>query len=94
MDPDDDMDLPKADSDEFRPFARRVPEFKFWKSCTWSIFICLFLTMFRPLDIPVFWPILLMYFIILFGVTMKRQIKHMIKHKYIPLNFGKPSYGQ
>ncbi|RHY47790.1 hypothetical protein DYB35_001675 [Aphanomyces astaci] len=31
----------------------------------------------------VFWPILLMYFILLFTLTMKRQIKHMCKHNYI-----------
>ena len=44
-------------------------------------------------DVPVFWPILLMYFIVLFYITMKRQIAHMIKHKYIPFSFGKPAYG-
>ena len=40
-------------------------------------------------DVPVFWPILLMYFLVLFFVTMKRQIKHMIKYRYIPFSFGK-----
>ena len=32
-------------------------------------------TFFEALNIPVFWPILVMYFIILFTITMKRQIK-------------------
>jgi hypothetical protein len=36
------------------------------------------------LDIPVFWPILVVYFFALFFVTMRKQIQHMIKHKYIP----------
>ena len=31
------------------------------------------------LQVPVFWPILLIYFIVLFGMTMKKQIAHMIK---------------
>ena len=35
-------------------------------------FIC---TFFQALNVPVFWPILVMYFIILFTITMKRQIK-------------------
>ena len=35
-------------------------------------------------NIPLFWPILLLYFIVLFMLTMKRQIKHMWKHKYAP----------
>ncbi|CAN0456422.1 unnamed protein product, partial [Laminaria digitata] len=25
-------------------------------------------------------------------LTMKRQIKHMIKHKYVPWNWGKTKY--
>ncbi|RLO03888.1 hypothetical protein DYB28_008650 [Aphanomyces astaci] len=37
----------------------------------------------------VFWPILLMYFILLFTLTMKRQIKHMCKHNYVPWSSGK-----
>lgn len=42
------------------------------------------------LDVPVFWPILLCYWIFLFVLTMKRQILHMIKYKYVPFNSGKP----
>ena len=33
-----------------------------------------------------------MYFVALFVLTMKRQIKHMIKYKYVPFSFGKVSY--
>ena len=33
-----------------------------------------------------------MYFIALFVLTMKRQIKHMIKYRYIPFSFGKTKY--
>jgi hypothetical protein len=46
----------------------------------------------RSFNIPVFWPILLMYFFALFFLTMKRQIKHMIKYKYVPFSFGKTKY--
>jgi hypothetical protein len=88
-----DLDLPTRDSEEFRPFARRLPEFKFWYSCTRAITIAYFMTFFEIFNVPVFWPILLLYFIMLFFITMKRQIKHMIKHKYIPFSFGKPAYG-
>ncbi|KAF9354661.1 retention in endoplasmic reticulum protein 1 [Mortierella sp. AD094] len=85
--------LPTRSDDEFRPFVRRLPEFKFWHSATRSIVIAFFCTLFRVFDIPVFWPILLVYFCILFTLTMKRQIKHMIKYRYIPFNIGKKSYG-
>jgi Rer1 family len=46
-------------------------------------------TLNRLFDLPVFWPILLMYFIILFFLTMRRQIAHMVKYKYVPWNLSK-----
>jgi len=61
-------------------------------SATRAVAISMVMTFFRVFDIPVFWPILLLYFIVLFVITMKRQIKHMIKHKYLPFDFGKRRY--
>ena len=93
FDPDDvdsDLALPTRESEEYRPFARRLPEFKFWYSCTRSVVTSFGMTFFAVFDIPVFWPILLLYFCVLFFITMKRQINHMIKHKYVPFSFGKP----
>eukprot|EP00908_Phaeocystis_cordata_P019308 Transcript_30817.p1 GENE.Transcript_30817~~Transcript_30817.p1 ORF type:complete len:197 (+),score=89.49 Transcript_30817:163-753(+) len=84
--------LPTSKDDEFRPFIRRLPEFKFWYSLTKAFCVAFFLTFFAVFNIPVFWPILLMYFIALFVLTMKRQIKHMIKYKYVPFSFGKARY--
>lgn len=79
-------------SDEFRPFIRRLPEFKFWYNSIRATVLSLCLTLFPFMDIAVFWPILLMYFILLFALTMRRQIQHMIKYKYIPLDIGKKRY--
>ena len=91
---DDGMSLPSTDKEgkEYRPFARRLPEFKFWLACTRGTVIAIGMTFLSVFDVPVFWPILLMYFGILFFMTMKRQILHMYKHKYIPLSFGKAKY--
>jgi hypothetical protein len=47
------------------------------------------MTFFSVFDVPVFWPILLCYWIVLFVLTMKRQILHMIKYKYVPFSMGK-----
>ena len=85
--------LPMRTSDEFRPFQRRLNEFHFWLRATQSTLLSLFATCFPILDLPVFWPVLLAYFIFLFIVTMRQQIKHMIKHRYIPFSWGKQSYG-
>ncbi|KAI7888115.1 retrieval of early ER protein Rer1 [Mucor mucedo] len=84
--------LPMKNDEEFKPFIRRLPEFKFWYAVTRATVISIFCTMFRVFDIPVYWPILLVYFIILFGLTMRRQISHMIKYRYIPFDLGKKSY--
>ncbi|KAK4686134.1 hypothetical protein P7C73_g3998, partial [Tremellales sp. Uapishka_1] len=82
------------DEEEFRPFIRRLPEFKFWYSATKATAIALACTITRATDVPVYWPILLIYFLTLFGLTMRKQIQHMIKYKYIPFDLGKKTrYG-
>ncbi|OMO75173.1 Retrieval of early ER protein Rer1 [Corchorus olitorius] len=84
--------LPTKGSDEFKPFIRRLPEFKFWYSITKALCMAFFMTFFSIFDVPVFWPILLCYWIVLFFLTMKRQIMHMIKYKYVPFSMGKQRY--
>ncbi|XP_018464645.2 protein RER1B, partial [Raphanus sativus] len=84
--------LPTRGSDEFKPFIRRLPEFKFWYSITKAFCIAFLMTFFSVFDVPVFWPILLCYWVVLFFLTMRRQISHMIKHKYIPFTIGKQKY--
>ena len=94
-DADEDEDgpsLPTRRDEEFRPFMRRLPEFKFWYTTFKSVVISIICTFFEVFDIPVFWPILVMYFITLFLVTMRRQIQHMIKHRYLPFSYGKIRY--
>ncbi|XP_044974296.1 protein RER1B-like [Hordeum vulgare subsp. vulgare] len=85
--------LPTRGSDEFKPFIRRLPEFKFWYAITKAFVIAFVMTFFSVFDVPVFWPILLCYWIVLFVLTMKRQILHMVKYKYVPFNIGKQKYG-
>ena len=84
--------LPMTSNQEFRPFIRRLPEFKFWLSSMKAFFVAFFCTFFSVFNIPVFWPILVIYFIILFALTMKRQIRHMIKYRYLPFSHGKTVY--
>ncbi|XP_010003502.1 PREDICTED: protein RER1 isoform X2 [Chaetura pelagica] len=91
-DSDDGPSLPTRQNEEFRPFIRRLPEFKFWHSATKGILVAMACTFFEAFNVPVFWPILVMYFIMLFCITMKRQIKHMIKYRYIPFTHGKRKY--
>ncbi|XP_054720373.1 protein RER1-like [Uloborus diversus] len=89
---DDGLELPMTVNKEFKPFIRRLPEFKFWYSATRAIFVAMFCTFFDFFNIPVFWPILLLYFILLTFVTLKRQIMHMITYRYLPWTHGKVTY--
>merc|ERR1712029_837915 len=81
--------LPTKQDEEFRPFIRRLPEFKFWYASTRAITIGFVCTWFSIFDIPVFWPVLVIYWLILFTLTMRRQIQHIIKYRYVPFSFGK-----
>merc|ERR1712083_760778 len=90
---DDGPMLPTAGMDtEFRPFSRKLPEFKFWVSAIRAVWLSIVATFFEMFDLPVFWPILLMYFILLVFITMKDRVKHMIKHNYVPWSSGKQTY--
>ncbi|KAI1475981.1 retrieval of early ER protein Rer1 [Daldinia eschscholtzii] len=86
--------LPTKQDEEFRPFIRRLPEFKFWHEATRAISIAFTCSWFEIFDVPVFWPVLVMYWIILFVLTMRKQIQHMIKYRYVPFSFGKAKYGK
>jgi len=84
----------QSGDDEFRPFVRRLPEWQFWLSSTRATIIALLCTTSEVFDVPVYWPILVCYFFVLFALTMRRQIQHMIKYKYIPFDIGrKARYG-
>lgn len=82
----------QTEGEEYRPFMPKVQEFVVWKKMFTVLAVCLFLTMFSFLDIAVFWPILVLYFLILFVTQMGGRVKHMVKHGYVPWNTGKPKF--
>jgi len=84
--------LPRNGAEEFKPFRGRVGEFSFWYSGMKATVIAMGLTLFSFFDIPVFWPILLVYFVTLLALTMRNQIAHMIKYRYVPFSWGKAKY--
>ncbi|MGH0167755.1 UNVERIFIED_CONTAM: hypothetical protein FKN15_066208 [Acipenser sinensis] len=61
-------------------------------SATKAVLVAMVMTFFEMFNIPVFWPILVLYFIMLTCMTMKRQIRHMIKYRYVPFSHGKTRY--
>lgn len=94
IDPEEEQQVRSSadDSGMFKVFIRRLPEFLFWYYFTRALIVAVILTFSRIFDIPVYWPILLIYFIILFIFTMRKQILHMYQHNYLPWTQNKPSY--
>jgi hypothetical protein len=69
---DGESSLPTKQDQEFRPFIRRLPEFKFWHSATRAVAISFVCSWFEIFNLPVFWPVLVVYWLILFSLTMRR----------------------
>ncbi|GLJ46956.1 hypothetical protein SUGI_0990930 [Cryptomeria japonica] len=68
--------LPTKGSDEFKPFIRRLPEFKFWYALMKAFLIAFVLTFFSIFDLPVFWPILLLYWLV---NSATKERKHLLQ---------------
>lgn len=77
---------------EHKPFIPKVQEFKVWRSMMNAVLIGFVCTFFSFFDLPVFWPILLLYFVALFVAQMGGRIKHMMQHKYVPFTTNKPKF--
>jgi hypothetical protein len=59
-----------------------------WWSSTVAIVVAIYTTFFSIFDLPVFWPVLVIYFIMLFFLTMHRQWLDMKRLKYVPWDIG------
>lgn len=47
-------------------------------SATRATLVALLATISEAFDVPVFWPILVVYFCVLFALTMRRQIQYVL----------------
>ena len=56
--------------------------------------LCFVLTFFQFLNLPIYWPLLVFYFVMLMFVLLKQRIQHMLKYKYIPMDIGKKQFKQ
>ena len=63
-----------------------------WVAAQKAVLISITMTFFDFFDLPVFWPILLIYFLLLVFITMKERVAHMVKYKYVPFSWGKQTY--
>ncbi|OQS55877.1 RER1C [Ecytonucleospora hepatopenaei] len=66
------------------PFIRNLPEYDFWVFYMKVVSISFILTFFSFLDIPVFVPLLVLYFFIMVFATLAKLMQHQKLYKYNP----------
>lgn len=71
-------------ADDSKPFLRKLPEFECWSMSIRAVVFALVATCLPFLDIPVFIPILVVYFLVLVYLTVVKIRKHMEKYRYNP----------
>lgn len=82
----------KKSGDETKPFIRRLPEFDYWLQSIKACIGAISATFFPIFNIPVFTPLLLIYFLGLVYLTAVRIRKHMDRYKYNPFFNAKKIY--
>lgn len=80
--------------DNSKPILRKLGEFKLWKKIFLAASICFLATFVEALDVPVFWPILLFYFLFVLVSVVARQYQHMRRYGYTLGDFFKKKGNQ
>lgn len=84
--------LPTRENDEYKGFQRKLGEVEFWKQIFGGTVLAATCSMFDSMDIEIYWPLLVCYFIIMTVFLCRVKIEHMIRYKYIPFEIGKKKY--
>ncbi|KAL6122313.1 hypothetical protein NUSPORA_00677 [Nucleospora cyclopteri] len=82
--PAEDSYVPENAPVDFGPFVRNLPEYEYWLFCMKVVGISYFLTFFDVFDIPVFTPLLIMYFITMVIATIVKLYQHQKLYHYNP----------
>ncbi|KAI5189919.1 hypothetical protein NEMIN01_0782 [Nematocida minor] len=82
----------KKSGDESKPFIRRLPEFEYWLQSLKACMAGVAATFFPVFNVPVFTPILVIYFAGLVYLTNIKIRKHMERYKYNPFFNAKKIY--
>lgn len=77
-----DLEIPFTMKSNDRPVVRSITEFNLWKKAAIVILVSIVCTFSSIFLIPVYWPFLLIYFLILIFFSMKKHLKHMKKYGY------------
>jgi len=65
---------------------------EFWKAIFTATVLAAFSSMFDSMDIEIYWPLLVCYFLMMTLFLCRVKIEHMIRYQYIPFELGKTKY--
>lgn len=86
-------DIPYTMRGDDQPALRSLTEFNLWKKVMVALLVALLValpcTFFAVFLIPVYWPFLLGYFVLLVGSSVRKHYKHMQKYGYSLGDFGR-----
>ncbi|WUR04031.1 protein RER1 (RER1) [Vairimorpha necatrix] len=77
---------------QFKPITRNLPEFDYWLFSTKVVTFALFASCFSIFDIPVYTPILAIYFCMMLVFTINSLYQHTKRYNYNPFNISKGLY--
>jgi hypothetical protein len=72
-----------------KPLARTLGEMEVWERATFAFLLGLACTYFKMVQIDVFWPLMLLYLVLLACYTIQKIFKTMEKHRYGLADFQK-----
>jgi len=75
---------PSSVDNSLRPFIRNMPEYTYWMFSMKVVVVSFLLTLSRLTDIPVYTPILLVYFVFMVLATAIKLWQHSRKYHYNP----------
>jgi hypothetical protein len=74
---------------EDKPLVRSMSEMEVWGRTSVALLLGLACVYSKMLEIEVFWPMLLLYFLVLAAFTLQRILKTMQRHRYGLRDFHK-----
>ena len=86
--------LPVRENDEYKGFQRKLQEMELWKELMGATVLTAVLSLFESMDIDIYWPLLLVYFVFMSCFLFRFKLEHMVRHKYIPIEIGKKKYSK
>ncbi|CAD8180106.1 unnamed protein product [Paramecium octaurelia] len=88
-DEDEDVNIQLPQHTDDRPLIRSMPEISLWEQIIFAMILSNLATFFQIFDLPVYWPFLFSYFILVIIITFKKYLKHMQKYGYSWGDFSK-----